>query len=112
MKRQILSLPELAELVIRLSKNMGKHPTKALEYAGIHKQYLSKWKKDYGRKPYYNEVARLADYFDKPVEVFIYSDRDPQVHIAKDKFHQLLEAIDQITENQESDLFDYKKFIA
>ena len=112
MKRQILTLPELAEKVVELSDRMGKYPTHALEHAGIHKQYLSKWKKDYGRKPYYNEVAKLAEFFDKPIDVFVYSDRDPQVHIDKEKFDQLLESIQQITDTQKTDIFEYKKRIA
>lgn len=110
MKRQVLSLPELANKFKSLCDRKGVYMKHVFKEIGM-PQYHGKWEKGEGRPPYYHELAQMAEALDVPVEVFIYKDRDPQVHIDKEKFDQLIEAIKGITKMQELDLFDYKKMV-
>lgn len=122
MKRKILPLPELATKIKELAAESPHTLTDVLEYAGIPAPYISMWRNQTGaprRAPYYHELAKVAEFLNKPVEVFIYADRDPYVHIRKDEYQAMLENIEQqlqkieaeTDEIRESDFFDYQKFI-
>jgi len=108
MKRQILTLPELYEKFKSLCKQKGFHMKEVLEKAGV-PEYTGLWKQGKGRAPSYQELAIMANTLDVPAEVLIYKDRDPQVHIEKEKFDKLLTLIEEITGLQESEKFDYQK---
>jgi transcriptional regulator with XRE-family HTH domain len=119
MERQILSLPEMYEKLKTCCQQKGITIKEVMGHAGIPPEYTSLWKKGEGRPPYYYEVAKMADKLDKPFEIFVYSDRDPYVHIEKEKYQQLLdavrsqlEAIEESTGDiKKSDLFDFKKYV-
>lgn len=117
MKRQILSLPELAEKFKDLCHRKGYHMKEVLSHAGL-PEYTSKWRKGEGRAPSYRELALMAEKLDVPVEVFIYKDRDPFVHIPEEKYEELIGTIeDQLQQIEtatkdirKSDLFNYQKY--
>lgn len=96
MKRKIRPLPDLASMIKELTANSPHTLKEVLDYAGIPAQYISKWQNSTGnprRGPYYDELAKVAEMLDKPIEVFIYTDRDPYVHIPEDKFKIMVDEL-------------------
>ncbi|MEP2447524.1 MAG: hypothetical protein ABJI69_09870, partial [Balneola sp.] len=72
-----------------------------MDAMGVNQNYLFKWKNDLVRPPTYIELAKLAAFLERPVEIFIYGkEEEPHVKIPVKDYKATAEAIRNLAEAQ------------
>jgi transcriptional regulator with XRE-family HTH domain len=101
MKKDPIPLEDFAELLTKEIKNSQLTAKEVFKKANIPSVYLSRWRNNDVRPPYYNEIAKIANILDRPVEIFIYGYLDePHVKVPLNEFRNYLVGIESKTRQQ------------
>ena len=122
-KRKLLTMSQLAKRIKKSARSSGNTLREALDFAGIQPTYISVWEKEKGtarKEAYFSEVARLAEFFDKPIEYFIYEDAPTEeyVIIPKKEYEKMVMGLkrnvayirEELEKVEQSDLFNVERY--
>ncbi len=99
--KQPIPLSECGKIIEEEIEKSGYFIKACTDAMGVNENYIYKWKKNIVRPPSYIELAKLAAFLERPIEIFIYGkEEEPHVKVPLEEYKASLEMIKDLSESQ------------